>query len=54
MILLFLSNTLHEKQHLQVEGAAFCWETATDLQEGQKLFNQDKYLGDIEVRVVTN
>ena len=44
MILLFLSSTLQEKQYLQVEGAAFCWETVTDLQEGLKLFNKDKIL----------
>lgn len=52
MILLFLSSTLQQKQYLQVEGAAFCWETVTDLQEGPKLFNKDKYLGDVEVRAV--
>lgn len=52
MILLFLSNTLQEKQYLQVERAAFCWETVTDPHESLKLFNQDKYLGDIKVRAV--
>lgn len=41
MILLFLSSTLQQKQYLQVEGAAFCWETVTDFQEGLKLFNKD-------------